>query len=143
LGNISKDQVTKILDSIRDYRKRDISDSQIMHDLALSRASYYRYLRKIHTEEQEAWRQVTTTRVETELFKMKASLEKTFRIADELADNAIDEEVKLMACDKKDDARMSIIQLLTDPDYITKIEVNVVKNQKESAKMDIQSKETS
>ena len=114
-----------------------------MHDLALSRASYYRYLRKIHTEEQEAWRQVTTTRVETELFKMKASLEKTFRIADELADNAIDEEVKLMACDKKDDARMSIIQLLTDPDYITKIEVNVVKNQKESAKMDIQSKETS
>lgn len=137
----SKEHVANIVSKIRQYRKQGLSEDQIKHDLALIDRTYQRYDKIIREQDHEAWLNVTKNELEPELLKLKSSLEDTYKIADDLSKQKVTEENHIMitdileACKAKDDARLSIVQLITEgPDYINHVDEAVGK--KETKQMD-------
>jgi hypothetical protein len=61
----------------------------------------------------------------TELLRMKQSLEETYKIAKDMAEDPKCED-RLAALQSKDDARLSIIHLLSEyPDFIRKVQPEI------------------
>src|SRR5688500_17528793 len=92
--------------------------------LGIKIRQFQRYIKTIHERDKEAWLNVTRTQLEPELLRLKKSLEKTHRIADDEAEKEgkTTEEI-LAARQAADDARLSIVQLITEgPDYVKHID---------------------
>ena len=116
----SKEHVIRVLEKIRELRKAKVPEREIQYQLALTPRTWERHIKKIHEEDKEIWQQVARTQLESELIKLKSSFERTFDIMDAEADKAVTTEEKVLACRAKDDARLSIVQLFTDPDFVNK-----------------------
>ena len=96
----------------------------------------------IHKLNKEAWLSVSMNEYETELLKLKGSLEHTYatalKISEDIEQDPID---RIAALQSKDDARLSIVHLLTEgPEMIKKVEGLLSENKKQR-KMDIQREE--
>lgn len=140
----SKEHVNKILESIRELRKQKVSERDIRHQLALIPRTWERYIKIIHEEDKKMWYDITRTQLENELFLLKASLEDTYKIANEIASSKeANNQDKLLACDSKDDARLSIVQLLTEGvESIKGLDKSVQEEDKDKTKMGIKSETT-
>ena len=146
MGNVAQADIDQRLSDIRKLRDANNTDSQIMALLAIEPSTYRKYVHRIHTQDKEAWLLLTSQQYETELLRLKGSLEDTYRITKAMAESIDDKEVldKLSALEAKDDARLSIVHLLTEgPEMIKKVEdlLNGRKNSKKKRKMDIQREE--
>jgi hypothetical protein len=146
LGNVSQADIDRKLLDIRKLKETNNTDSQIMDILGIEPATYRRYVHRIHMQDKEAWLLLTSQQYETELIRLKESLESTYRTTIEMLKDIDNKEVldKLSVLEAKDDARLSIVHLLTEgPEMIKKVEdlLNGRKNSKKKGKMDIQREE--
>ncbi len=132
----------RILHDIRNLKDSNNTDREIMEILAIpTLTTYHRYLSKIHKQNKEAWLRVTMDEYETELLKLKGSLEDTYRKAKAISESENDVLSVLEACQAKDDARLSIVHLLTEgPEMIKRVE-GLLSENKKKRKMDIQREE--
>ena len=142
MGNKSQVDIDRILYDIRQLKDANNTDKEIMDILAIPIPTYRRYVQKIHKQNKEAWLSLTRNEYETELLKLKGSLEHTYatalKISEDLEESSID---RIAALQSKDDARLSIVHLLTEgPEMIKKVEGLLSENKKQR-KMDIQREE--
>ena len=134
LTSFIKSKTLKITDDIRKYRRDpfNYTDKQIQSQLGLTERMWYRYNKIVNEQDKEIWLSITRTHLETELLNLKESLEDTYRIA-LYESNRKDIEVsdKLACLQAKDDARLSIVQLLTEgPDYIKHVDESIGKKER-------------
>lgn len=142
MGNRSQVDIDRTLYDIRKLKDANNTDRQIMEILAIPIPTYRRYVQKIHKQNKEAWLSLTMNEYETELLKLKESLEDTYRKAKAISEIKNDDYIsQLEACQHKDDARLSIVHLLTEgPEMIQKVE-SLLNENKKKRKMDIQREE--
>jgi len=134
----------RILHDIRNLKDSNNTDREIMEILAIPIPTYRKYVARIHKQNKEAWLRVTMDEYETELLKLKGSLEDTYRKAKAISETENDVISVLEACQAKDDARLSIVHLLTEgPEMIKKVEGLLSENKKDKKrKMDTQREDT-
>ena len=144
MAGIARSQIDidRTLSDIRKLKDANNTDREIMEILAIPIPSYRRYVAKIHKLNKEAWISATRNEYETELLKLKGSLEHTYatalKISEDIEQDPID---RIAALQSKDDARLSIVHLLTEgPEMIKKVEGLLSENKKQR-KMDIQREE--
>jgi Tfp pilus assembly protein PilE len=139
LGGNPRSQVDidRTLGDIRKLKDANNTDRQIMDILAIPIPTYRRYVQKIHKQNKEAWLSVSMNEYETELLKLKGSLEDTYRKAKALSEDQKRDSMEILeACSAKDDARLSIVTLLTEgPEMIAKVE-GLLSENKKKRKMD-------
>ena len=117
----TKSKTLRIIDDIRKFRKEpyNYTDEQIQNQLALTDRMWQRYNKKVNELDKAEWQQITRTQLEPEFLKLKASLEDTYKIANQEAQKAETTYDKMLACEKKDEARLNIVQLIKEgPDYL-------------------------
>lgn len=141
MGKKSREQTIRIIEDIKKYRNSEdkvYSEAEIMQLLSIPLRSYKRYIKEIHDQDKEAWLNVTRTQLEPELIKLKTSLEHTYKVMKEdLENKAQTTQDKAIACSAKDDARLSIVQLITEgPDYVKKVD-DFIQDNNPKKKMDI------
>jgi hypothetical protein len=114
-------QVQRIEKDIRALRDSGKNDIEIRETLGIELRTYQRYMHKIHLEDQMVWLSITQEQLGSELLRLKSSLEETYRISLAMAkDPKYEDKIEALHC--KDDARLSIIHLLSEyPDFIRKI----------------------
>jgi len=147
LGGIARSQVDidRTLGDIRKLKDANNTDRQIMEILAIPIPTYRRYVAKIHKQNKEAWLSLTRNEYETELLKLKGSLEDTYNKAKALSEDPKRDPMEILeSCSAKDDARLSIVTLLTEgPEMIRKVEGLLSENKKDKKrKMDTQREDT-
>ena len=137
MGNKSQVDIDRVLYDIRSLKEKNNTDREIMEILAIPIPTYRRYVAKIHKANKEAWLQVSMNEYETELLKLKGSLEDTYRKAKAISEDVNRDSMEILeACSAKDDARLSIVTLLTEgPEMINKVE-GLLTEQKKKRKMD-------
>ena len=137
MGNRSQVDIDRTLYDIRKLKDANNTDRQIMEILAIPLPTYRRYSQKIHKQNKEAWLSLTKNEYETELLKLKESLEDTYRKAKVISEETNRDSMEILeACSAKDDARLSIVTLLTEgPEMINKVE-GLLTEQKKKRKMD-------
>jgi Tfp pilus assembly protein PilE len=108
-----------------------------MEILAIPIPTYRRYVQKIHKQNKEAWLSLTRNEYENELLKLRESLEDTYRKAKEISEQHERDSMEILeACSAKDDARLSIVTLLTEgPEMVAKVD-GLLSEQKKKRKMD-------
>lgn len=133
----SKADIDRTIWDIRKLKDANNTDRQIMEILAIPLPTYRRYSQKIHKQNKEAWLSLTKNEYETELLKLKESLEDTYRKAKVISEETNRDSMEILeACSAKDDARLSIVTLLTEgPEMINKVE-GLLSEQKKKRKMD-------
>jgi len=137
----SQVDIDRTLSDIRKLKDASNTDNQIMDTLAIPLPTYRRYVARIHKQNREAWLSLTMNEYETELLRLKGSLEHTYKTALAISEdpNRMDQ---LDALQAKDDARLSIVHLLTEgPEMIKKVEGLLSNETKKKRKMDIQREE--
>jgi len=135
----------RILYDIRNLKDSNNTDREIMEILAIPIPTYRKYVARIHKQNKEAWLRVTMDEYETELLKLKGSLEDTYRKAKAISEQQERDSMEILeACSAKDDARLSIVTLLTEgPEMIRKVEGLLSENKKDKKrKMDTQREDT-
>ena len=139
MGNKSQVDIDRVLYDIRQLKDSNNTDREIMEILAIPIPTYRRYVAKIHKLNKEAWLRLTQNEYETELLKLRESLEDTFRKAKTLSEDHNRDSLEILeACSAKDDARLSIVHLLTEgPEMIAKVE-GLLSENKKKRKMDTQ-----
>ncbi len=137
MGNKTQVDIDRVLYDIRNLKDANNTDREIMEILAIPIPTYRRYVAKIHKLNKEAWLQVSMNEYETELLKLKGSLEDTYRKAKAISEDVNRDSMEILeACSAKDDARLSIVTLLTEgPEMINKVE-GLLSEQKKKRKMD-------
>jgi hypothetical protein len=115
-------QVQRIIKDIRSLRDNGKSDIEIRQTLGLELRTYQKYTHRIHEEDQQIWFSITQEQLATELLRLRSSLEETYKISKDMANDPKCED-RLVALQSKDDARLSIVQLLTDVDMLRKLQV--------------------
>src|SRR6185436_1480800 len=141
MTNRSQVDMDRILHDIRNLKDSNNTDREIMEILAIPIPTYRKYVARIHKQNKEAWLRVSMDEYETELLKLKGSLEDTYRKAKAISESENDVISVLEACQAKDDARLSIVHLLTEgPEMIKKVE-GLLSENKKKRKMDIQREE--
>ena len=117
-------EVQRIKKDIRSLRDSGRSDIEIGETLGLDLRTYQKYTHIIHLEDQQVWLSITQEQMGTELLRMKQSLEETYKIAKQMALDP-EYEDRLSALQAKDDARLSIVHLLSEyPYFIRKIPIS-------------------
>ena len=115
-------EVERIKKDIRALRDVGKSDTQIRETLGLELRTYQKYTHNIHLEDQKVWYSITQEQMGTELLRMKQSLEETYKIAKDMANDPRCED-RLAALQSMNDFRLSIIHLLSEyPDFIRKVQ---------------------
>lgn len=145
MTNRSKVDMDRILYDIRNLKDSNNTDREIMEILAIPIPTYRKYVARIHKQNKEAWLRVTMDEYETELLKLKGSLEDTYRKAKAISEQQERDSMEILeACSAKDDARLSIVTLLTEgPEMIRKVEGLLSENKKDKKrKMDTQREDT-
>ena len=143
LGNKSQVDIDRVLYDIRQLKDRNNTDRQIMEILGIPIPTYQKYIAKIHKLNKEAWLRLTQNEYETELLKLRESLEDTYRKAKALSEDPNRDPMEVLeSCSAKDDARLSIVTLLTEgPEMIRKVE-GLLSENKKKRKMDTQREDT-
>src|SRR6185295_711788 len=115
MTNRSQVDMDRILHDIRNLKDSNNTDREIMEILAIPIPTYRKYVARIHKQNKEAWLRVTMDEYETELLKLKGSLEDTYRKAKAISEQQERDSMEILeACSAKDDARLSIVTLLTE-----------------------------
>lgn len=84
--------------------------------------TYQRHIKRIGEEDKAVWYSIIRDELATELLRLRSSLEETYLIAKGLAEDP-QYNNKLEALQAKDDARLSIVHLLTEgPEMMVKVE---------------------
>ena len=119
-------QVLRIKKDIRSLRDTGKNDIEIRETLGLELRTYQKYMHIIHLEDQKVWLSVAQEQLGSELLRMKQSLEETYRISLAMAKDAkTDDKIEALHC--KDDARLSIIHLLSEyPEFVTRRKIPVL-----------------
>ena len=125
-----------ILD-IQKLKSESKTDTEIMEILGLPLPTYRKYNARIHKHNKEIWNQIATTELHTEYLRLKESLEESYHIAREIAQDK-DHPFCLDAIQVKDDARLSIVELLQEGPFTDKEDGG---KEKEVRKVDIQPEE--
>jgi hypothetical protein len=112
----------RIIKDIRTLRDSGKADTEIRALLGIELRTYQRYTKRIHEEDQKVWYSITQEQMETELLRLKSSLEETYNITKQTAlDPECEDRIEALHC--KDDARLSIVHLLSEyPDFIRPLE---------------------
>ena len=108
--NSEVDRIKKDIRSLRDSGKSDI---EIRETLGLELRNYQKYTKSIHEEDKQVWYDLASQELSSQLLSMKQSLEETYKIARDMALDPKCED-RLSALQSKDDARLSIIHLLSE-----------------------------
>ena len=139
MGNKTQVDIDRVLYDIRQLKDSNNTDKEIMEILAIPIPTYRRYVAKIHKLNKEAWLSVSMNEYESELLKLKGSLEDTYRKAKALSEDTNRDAMEILeSCSAKDDARLSIVTLLTEgPEMIRKVE-GLLSENKKKRKMDTQ-----
>ncbi len=106
-------EVQRIVKNIRSLRDNGKSDLEIRETLDLELRTYQKYSKRIIEEDKNTWFSISQGLLSSELFKLKSSLEHTYKISKELSENE-DYDDRLEALISKDNARVEIIKLLTE-----------------------------
>ena len=119
-------QVLRIKKDIRSLRDTGKNDIEIRETLGLELRTYQKYMHIIHLEDQKVWSSAGEEQLGSELLRMKQSLEETYRISLAMAKDAkTDDKREALHC--KDDARLSIIHLLSEyPEFVTRRKIPVL-----------------
>ncbi|HEY7109803.1 MAG TPA: hypothetical protein VH415_10265 [Nitrososphaeraceae archaeon] len=80
----SASEVKRVLSDIRSLKQQNKSDKEIRDILDLKIRMYQRYVKRIHELDQDIWRKITSTQLETELLRLKQSLEDTYIITENI-----------------------------------------------------------
>ena len=108
-------EVERIKKDIRSLRDSGKSDTEIRETLGLELRNYQKYAHILHLEEQKVWLSVSQEQLSGQLLRMKQSLEHTYNTALKMCeDPECKHEDKIEALHCKDDARLSIIMLLSE-----------------------------
>ena len=106
-------EVERIKKDIRSLRDSGKSDIEIRETLGLELRNYQKYTHILHLEEQKVWLSITQEQLSGQLLRLKQSLEHTYTTALKMAeDPECKHEDKIEALHCKDDARLSIVQML-------------------------------
>ena len=76
--------VLRIEKDIRTLRDSNKTDAEIRALLGLELRTYQNYLKRIHDEDKEIWHSIASEQIESELLRLKDSLEQTYQKAKEL-----------------------------------------------------------
>jgi hypothetical protein len=111
----SNSEVKRVLTDIRSLKEQNKNDKEIRDILGLKVRMYQRYVKRVHELDQEIWRKITYTQLESELLKLKQSFEDTYIITKRISesDDKPTQEI-LEALNAKDNARLNIVRLLVD-----------------------------
>ena len=121
-GHPTNSQAQRIIKDIRTVRDSGKSDIEIRETLGLGLRTYQKYTHNIHLEDQKVWYSITQEQMGTELLRMKQSLEETYKIAKDMANDPRCED-RLAALQSMNDFRLSIIHLLSEyPDFIRNVQ---------------------
>ena len=106
-----------ILTRIQDVSQlmvQDKTDAEIISILKIPQRTLTRYKQRIHEQNKEIWAKLVEYQLAGELIKLKNSLESTYQTALTLSQSELkcDEKIEALHC--KDDARLSIVQLLRE-----------------------------
>ena len=118
----SKVKVLRIEKDIRALLEQRKTSQEIMDILSIPERTFRRYCSRIYTEDQKTLLSITKNELASELLRLRSSLEETYKISKEMANDPKCED-RLAALQSKDDARLSIVQLLTDVDMLRKLQV--------------------
>lgn len=116
-----KAQIDTILTDIRGLMQQNVPDKEIINTLAIPARTLYRHKKRILQQNQKLWRELTSQYLETELLRLKDSLEYLYEVSLELAKKE-DYEDRIGAAQSAADARLSLVQLLLDPEIIQKVQ---------------------
>ena len=110
-NNKSKDKILRIEQDIRALRAQNKTHDEVMAILKIPLRSYRRYCSSIAKQDREIWHSIVEEQLSSELLHLKSSLEETYRVSLEMAlDPECKDKIEALHC--KDDARLSIVQLL-------------------------------
>lgn len=124
-------QVQRIEKDIRSLRDSGKSDIEIRGMLGIELRTYQRYMHKIHLEDQLVWLSVAQEQLGSQLLRMKQSLEETYDISRKMAlDPKYEDKIEALHC--KDDARLSIIHLLSEYPEFAKRKIPITQEQPEA-----------
>lgn len=118
----SNNKILRIQRDIHSLMQQGKSSEDIMSTLKIPLRSYRRYCSTIYKQRKEVWYSITSQQLEHELLRLKDSLEHTYRTALAMSEDP-EYNDRLQALQAKDDARLSIVQLLEEgPEYSKKVE---------------------
>jgi hypothetical protein len=95
--------------------------TEIRDTLCLELRTYQKYMHILHLEDQKVWLSITQEQLGSELLRLKSSLEETYKISREMANDPKYED-RIAALNCMNDARLSIVQLLRDVGMVREIQ---------------------
>jgi hypothetical protein len=108
-------EVKRVLTDIRSLREQNKSDKEIRDVLGLKVRMYQRYIKRIHEIDEEIWRKIASTQLESELLRLKQSFEDTYIITKRISESEDKPTQEILeALNAKDNARLNIVRLLVD-----------------------------
>ncbi|MGC2426778.1 MAG: hypothetical protein WA421_07075 [Nitrososphaeraceae archaeon] len=110
----NNDILTRIQD-VSQLMAQDKSDAEIMSLLKLPQRTLTRYKQRICEQNKQIWAKLVEEQVYGELIKLKNSLESTYQISLAMCQDPeckSNDRIEALHC--KDDARLSIVQLLSE-----------------------------
>jgi hypothetical protein len=108
--------ILRKLQDVSQLMQQNKSDQEIMTILKLPQRTLTRYKQRIHEQNKKIWYSMVHNETEGQLLMLKSSLEWTYSKAMELAESesntSIEGIIEALHC--KDDARLSIVQILKE-----------------------------
>ncbi len=92
--NAEVNNLRRIIENPNNYNK---TDADIMLDLNIGRATYYRYKQKIKEQDIAAWHEIAKESQEQALLKIKKALDYTTGIYKDIVDHAPDQRARIVA----------------------------------------------
>jgi hypothetical protein len=107
--------IERIIADIRALRDSNKSENEIRQLLEIPLRTFQRYAKQIHEEDKQVWYDITSQELESALLRMRSSLEETYKISKNIAENesaAVDERLEALNC--MNDSRLNIVKLLLE-----------------------------
>lgn len=108
----NSDILTRIQD-VSQLMAQDKTDAEIISILKIPQRTLTRYKQRIYAQNKEIWAKLVKYQLAGQLIKLKDSLESTYQIAlAMIKDPECKDRIEALHC--KDDARLSIVQILQE-----------------------------
>ena len=108
----NSDILTRIQD-VSQLMQQDKTDAEIISILKIPQRTLTRYKQRICDQNKQIWAKLVEEQLEGALIKLKDSLESTYQISLAMSeDPECKDRIEALHC--KDDARLSIVQLLSE-----------------------------
>ena len=120
-------EVNRLRRIIEDPNNRNKSDLDIIEELAIKPATYYRYKSRIREQNIAAWKEIAKESQEEALLKIKKALDYTLGIYKDVADNSPDHKARIAAAQQIIQNNVWNLRLLEKgPKIMPKLEARLV-----------------